>query len=301
MTLDAAFANACSILDERLKNSLLSVSSFIQSQTTEICLHNNRVVYMVTTKGILFPDNVGSVFDVPNDDVLVPTHREIENAIMRACGYSVYAHQKEIENGFVAYASGCRLAITGTVCNHGGAVFDWKAVESITLRIARVHKQSGKVFASADDVGSLLIIGEPCSGKTTMLRNIAYSLTDGTLGRFFKVSVIDERNEILPTGIMRTPTVHVLNGIPKSAGIARAVRLCAPEVIICDEIGTMDELNSMKESLSCGVKFICSMHANSFEDVKTKDLYYSLKQHQIFDREILLKGRCNPGQICQMK
>ena len=46
---------------------------------------------------------------------------------------------------------------------------------------------------------NLLIVGPPSSGKTTMLRDLAFQLSSGRMGKYHKICVVDERKELFPS------------------------------------------------------------------------------------------------------
>ena len=73
-------------------------------------------------------------------------------------------------------------------------------VSSISLRIARqirgVSRGLVQSLYGTGETPSVLIVGAPASGKTTVLRDLVRSLANGEAGRYFRVSVIDERGEL---------------------------------------------------------------------------------------------------------
>ena len=86
---------------------------------------------------------------------------------------------------------------------------------------------------------STLICGEPASGKTSLLRDLARGLSSGDYGEIRRVAVVDERGEL--SGAGELPLCDVLRGCPKAEGIQQAVRCLSPEVVLFDELGSREE------------------------------------------------------------
>lgn len=100
----------------------------------------------------------------------------------------------------------------------------------------------------------LLIAGAPGSGKTTLLRAVLAELS--AAGR--KTAVVDERFEIAPveqSGFCTRLPQHcdVLSGYPKHIGMQHALRALAPDVIVCDEVGAMEDIAAITQAANAGV------------------------------------------------
>ncbi len=124
--------------------------------------------------------------------------------------------------------------------------FRCEASPPLCIRVARPHPGCAASLARAltDNRGrvhSALLCGEPSSGKSSLLRDLARQLSQGLTGRRYRVSVIDERGEL--SGVPEAPgqaslrNCDVLLYCPKPAGIGQAVRCLAPDVLLFDELG----------------------------------------------------------------
>ena len=111
--------------------------------------------------------------------------------------------------------------------------------------------------------------------------------------------VIDERGEIssIYRGIMQNDLgirTDVINDIPKSIGMKIAIRSMAPQVLIADEIGSVQDSEVIKYAVCCGVKGIFTAHGNSIEDVMKNPELKELIQEKIFaPKKQLLEKRKN--------
>ena len=56
-----------------------------------------------------------------------------------------------------------------------------------------------------------------------------------------------------------------------------------PEMIICDEISSLEEANAILRASNCGVQLIATTHASTFEELKAKEILKELFEHEIFD------------------
>lgn len=174
-----------------------------------------------------------------------------------------------IANGFVP-----RRAGTGRACavRHswmGSGTFTLKNITSINLRVARTGLCACdavlRPLLCAPGVG-LLIAGAPGSGKTTLLRAVLAELS--AAGR--KTAVVDERFEIAPveqSGFCTRLPQHcdVLSGYPKHIGMQHALRALAPDVIVCDEVGAMEDIAATRRRQTPGVGLVVTIHAPDAE------------------------------------
>jgi len=235
------------------------------------------------------------------------TLEDLKVIFTRMSNFSAYAFEENIRCGYITLKGGNRVGICGRCVVENGKIRTIKDISSINIRFAK------EALGCSDDVmehiledkvvNNTIIISPPKCGKTTMLRDIAKNISNGFkdgLGR--NVSLIDERNEIascymgipqLDVGI-RT---DVLESCPKAQGIVMAVRSMAPEVIICDEIGSEEDLSSIIFAMNSGVKIITSIHGENLEDFYDKYIYKKSKEHSIFKKAIILKNSVKKGVV----
>src|SRR6266545_661270 len=144
--------------------------------------------------------------------------------------------------------------IVGLTCRVGRAVFG-------TIRIIEDLVRTGK---------SVLLLGRPGVGKTTMLREVARFLADELNKR---VVVVDTSNEIAGDGDIPHPGIGSARRMQVPAPelqhrvMIEAVENHMPEVIIIDEIGTDLEAAAARTIAERGVQLIATAHGNSLENI----------------------------------
>ncbi len=147
-----------------------------------------------------------------------------------------------------------RASIVGLTCRVGRSVLG-------TVDIIRDLVEGGQ---------SVLILGRPGVGKTTLLREVARVLAD-ELGK--RVIVVDTSNEIAGDGDiphpgigrarrMQVPTPREQHGV-----MIEAVENHMPEVIVIDEIGTELEAEAARTIAERGVQLVGTAHGNSLENL----------------------------------
>lgn len=220
------------------------------------------------------------------------TKTDIENLFNNICEFSIYSYQNEINNGFITLKGGNRVGVCGTAVIENEKIVSIKDVSSLNFRIAN------DFIGCAENIinnfyENVILAGPPASGKTTLLRDIARTLSSNEK----KVCVVDERYEIsgveneFDLGVM----TDCLRGYEKSFGISLCVRTLSPEYIIFDEIGTLAECESVFESLNSGVNIITSVHCYSKEQFFSRPICKKLISSNFFDKVVFLNKK--PGEI----
>ena len=156
-----------------------------------------------------------------------------------------------------------QFLINGLTCRVGRAIFG-------TISIIRDLLEYGE---------SILILGKPGVGKTTIIREIARVLADEMEKR---VIVIDTSNEIagdsdIPhSGIGRARRMQVGNTELQHETMIEAVENHMPEVIIIDEIGTELEAVAARTLAEKGVQLVGTSHGNCLENLIKNPLLVNL-------------------------
>ncbi len=171
--------------------------------------------------------------------------------------------------------------IVGLTCRVGRAVFG-------TIKVIEDLVESGK---------SVLLLGRPGVGKTTMLREVARVLADDLNKR---VIIVDTSNEIAGDGDIPHPAIgharrmQVTTPTMQHAVMIEAVENHMPEVIVIDEIGTELEAQAARTIAERGVQLVGTAHGNALENLMMNptlaDLIGGIQTVTLGDEEAKRRG-----------
>lgn len=299
------FNEACAPCAPRIKERLLSISDDIKKETFEIRLRAEGALILYGTYGCGFINSDGRFSLIYPKSALVVTKQEVDATLSRMCSFSMHTYQQNLVDGYITLSGGHRVGICGTAVNEKSIIMSVREISSLNIRIAReVYGVSRKILDEVfyEHVSSLIIAGPPSSGKTTLIRDMARELSGGFGCCYRKVVIADERGEIaaVKDGIPQNDiglNSDVICGFPKGTAIMNALKSMSPEVIVCDEVGTKDEIEAIEYGLNSGVKFILTVHASSYEELKRKKQIKMLLETGEFNNIVLLKSGRVPGVI----
>lgn len=269
----------------------------------EIRLRSNKPIVINCSDRTYFITKFGIPTSCTDASLLMIYQSEILETFKNMCDYSIYSYQSEIKNGFITIKGGHRVGICGTSVINNSEIIGIKDISSLNIRIARqVYLENFNLITKLGGGSSgILLAGPPSCGKTTMLREIARVLSNGSLGYMKKVVVVDERGEIssmfLGTCQNDLGLCDVLNLYPKGEGLMQAIRALSPEVVICDELGNDKDIFALEEGLNAGVSIIASVHAGNIDEFIKRRSAQRLMATGAFKKIVMMKNSKVPGCI----
>ena len=169
-------------------------------------------------------------------------------------------------------------------------------VIGITCRIGRAVYGTVEIIADIVEEGrSILLLGSPGVGKTTMLREVSRILSEAK-----RVVIVDTSNEIGGDGDIPHPAVGRARRmqVPKPSAqdetMIEAVENHNPEVIVIDEIGREQEAAAARTINERGVQLIGTAHGRTLENLllnpTLSDLVGGIESVTLSDEEARRRG-----------
>lgn len=209
------------------------------------------------------------------------TREDLNYTINAASQYSPW-NAASAALGYLTVAGGHRVGLCGEAVVHHGKITGMKNISSLCIRIARDFP--GIASGASKVSGSVLILGPPGWGKTTLLRDMIRQLENAET-----IGVVDERGELFPEGIPRGKRVDILSGCSKQDGIPMLLRTMGPTCIAVDEITTAEDTGALLQAANCGVRLLATAHGSTVSDLRIRKVYRPLLEHAVFSVVLVLQ------------
>jgi stage III sporulation protein AA len=294
MTVPVLAKEIFPLLPGELRKILGAENKSVQETVEEIRLVVNQPLYIYYG---------GKEKMVPGDGSQKPylvSREDVSRIVQIISKFSLYAFEDELKHGYITIPGGHRVGLTGRTVLEGGRVRRLCSISSINIRVARQVLDAAKpllpylVERGRKNLCHTLIVSAPRRGKTTLLRDMARTLSSGSsLLPPLRVGIVDERSELCGCyqGVPQLdvgPRTDVLDACPKAEGMMMLIRAMGPEVIITDEIGREEDVFALREALNAGVVVVTSAHAGSFADLQGRPVFQRILAEGFFQRFVFL-------------
>lgn len=279
MTAADSFVQAVQALPQRLRQEALSLPAGDRARAEELRL---RVGWPMTA---VLPEGERPLGGPPVEG------RELEQLVEIASRASLHTVLDQVCRGYLTFEGGHRIGLCGTAALREGEIHALRAISSANLRIARqVKGAAAPVLDGLCPGGRLadtLILAPPGLGKTTLLRDVIRSVSEGEGCTPLRVSLADERGEVAAMYNGRPQLevgrrTDVAEGCPKAQGLMLLLRAMNPQVLAVDEITAPEDVGALIAAAGCGVTLLATAHGEGRAGLERRPLYRPLLDEGLF-------------------
>jgi len=237
----------------------------------ELRLRQGQRPHLVTSHGIMRL-NVGI------------TQQDISFVVNTASRYSPWS-ATTVSQGYITARGGHRIGLCGAAVVNNSEMVTIRSATSLCIRVARDFPGiAGEITQLR---GSILILGAPGWGKTTLLRDLIRQQSESGC----PIAVVDERRELFPLGgaFPAGNCTDILTGCSKAEGVHIVLRTMGPECIAVDEITAEADCSALLEAGRCGVRLLATAHGSSLKDLRNRKIYRDLMEGMLFSHVVIMK------------
>ena len=279
MTAAESYLQAIRVLPPRLRREALSLPEGDRARAEELRL---RAGWPMTA---VLPEGERPLGGPPVEG------RELEQLVEIASRASLHTVLDQVRRGYLTFEGGHRIGLCGTAALREGEIHALRAISSANLRIARqVKGAAAPVLDGLCPGGRLadtLILAPPGLGKTTLLRDLIRSVSEGEGCTPLRVSLADERGEVAAMYNGRPQLevgrrTDVAEGCPKAQGLMLLLRAMNPQVLAVDEITAPEDVGALITAAGCGVTLLATAHGEGRAGLERRPLYRPLLDEGLF-------------------
>lgn len=241
-------------------------------------------------------DDSDNLLEVVMDLGRRPKARFVQHEAVLSDQEITYEDIKEITDVISEFDADNRAGIERTLHRISAIRNRRQEVVGLTCRIGRAVYGTSDIIQDLIESGaSILILGRPGVGKTTILREAARILAESA-----RVIIVDTSNEIGGDGDVPHPAIgaarrmQVAKPSLQHEVMIEAVENHNPEVIVIDEIGRELEAMAARTIAERGVQLIGTAHGNTLENLllnpTLSDLVGGIESVTLSDEEARRRG-----------
>ena len=314
------------ILPESIKTALLRGNNSLAS-FEEIRIRAQRPVSLRKKMSLWYLNQDGSLTlaktrrqntELPNTELsntrplasrfILPSKAEMEQILLNASRFSVYAVEDQIRQGYLTIQGGHRIGICGEVILRDGQIQGIRRISSYNIRIAREARGCAEAVYpwlwENEQFLDTLILSPPGLGKTTLLRDLVRLIADGDdTHRPLTVGLADERGEIAAciNGIPQNDVgqnTDVMDGGSKTSTMPMLLRTMAPQVLAADEAGGVADIQIFEQAKKWGTALLTTAHGTIKKHLFDQRCDQEERAAKLFSRYIEIQINDHQSRSC---